>query len=92
MSACLWCGQPFEPRRTGGKPQQFCSTPCRRAFDHACGAWVRAAIGFGLLRATTIREWHEDNARVAPDGQVRLEATPVALAKPSRVRPVPERR
>jgi hypothetical protein len=78
MSVCLWCGQSFEPRLSGGKPQRFCGAPCRRAFDHACGAWVRAAIAVGLLRSTTIREWAQDNARVASDGQVGSEATQVA--------------
>jgi hypothetical protein len=74
MSACLWCGEPFEPRE-GGKPQRFCRPAHRRAFDHACGAWVRHAIAAGLLTGTTIREWHQRNARVAPDGQVASEAT-----------------
>jgi hypothetical protein len=30
---CAQCGNPFEPRkRSGGKPQKFCSTACRQAF------------------------------------------------------------
>ena len=30
---CEQCGEAFEPRQgSGGKPQRFCSTPCRLAF------------------------------------------------------------
>ena len=80
MSAlCLWCGQPFEPRLSGGSPQRFHSAACRRAFDHACGAWVREAINVGLLTAAVIREWAQDSARAGSKGQVGSEATQVAL-------------
>ena len=48
-TACSWCGQPFEPRRTGGSVQRFCATACRRAFDRAARSWVRQAIAEGLL-------------------------------------------
>ena len=32
---CLWCRRPFEPRRSGGKPQRFCMPVHRRAFETA---------------------------------------------------------
>jgi len=32
---CLWCRRPFEPRRSGGKPQRFCVPAHRRAFETA---------------------------------------------------------
>ena len=36
---CTWCGMDFKPRNNGGKPQRFCSTPCRRDFNAACRIW-----------------------------------------------------
>ena len=36
---CTWCGDTFEPRNNGGKPQRFCSIPCRRNFNAACRIW-----------------------------------------------------
>ena len=37
---CTWCGTAYEPRSNGGKPQRFCSAPCRRAFETACRIWA----------------------------------------------------
>ena len=43
MSAlCTWCGTEYEPRSNGGRPQRFCSAPCRRAFETACRIWGAA--------------------------------------------------
>ncbi len=43
MSAiCTWCGTEYEPRSNGGKPQRFCSAPCRRDFETACRIWAAA--------------------------------------------------
>ncbi len=39
---CTWCGTAYEPRSNGGKPQRFCSAPCRRAFETACRIWAAA--------------------------------------------------
>ncbi len=39
---CTWCGTEYEPRSNGGKPQRFCSAPCRRAFETACRIWAAA--------------------------------------------------
>ncbi len=39
---CTWCGTEFESRSNGGKPQRFCSAPCRRAFETACRIWAAA--------------------------------------------------
>jgi hypothetical protein len=63
---------------SGGSPQRFHSAPCRRAFDHACGAWVREAINAGLLTAAVIREWALDSARAASRGPVGSEPTQIA--------------
>lgn len=32
---CRGCSQPFTPRSNGGKPQRFCSRPCRMAYASA---------------------------------------------------------
>jgi endogenous inhibitor of DNA gyrase (YacG/DUF329 family) len=42
--ACPWCSRPFTPRRSGGKPQRFCSPQCRRAFERELRAWARDQI------------------------------------------------
>lgn len=33
MANCKWDGKEFEPRRSGGLPQQFCSKRHKRAFE-----------------------------------------------------------
>jgi len=53
--SCLWCGQPFEPRRTGGKRQRFCVQTCRRAFARAAAALVARAIEAGTLSRDELR-------------------------------------
>jgi hypothetical protein len=47
---CRWCGCAFRPRLTGGYPQRFCHSACRRAFDGAARRWVSAAIADGRFR------------------------------------------
>ncbi len=37
---CKWCGNSFEPRGNGGKPQRFCSKDCRENFNTACRIWA----------------------------------------------------
>lgn len=46
------CGRAFQPRRTGGRPQEFCSSACRRRFD---GEIRRAARARARRRATSRR-------------------------------------
>ena len=41
---CGQCGRPFQPRQTGGRAQRFCSSDCRRLFDHAVRAAGRAIM------------------------------------------------
>ena len=52
---CLWCGQPFAVRRSGGSPQRFCGTRCRQAFWSAARRWVMAAVESGLLTADALK-------------------------------------
>ena len=47
--ACVWCGQPFKPRRTGGSPQRFCLPAHRRAFDMAARRYVDRLIAAGRV-------------------------------------------
>jgi hypothetical protein len=44
---CLWCSQPFEPRRSGGKPQRFCVPAHRRAFETAARQFLGRLIAAG---------------------------------------------
>ncbi len=37
---CTWCGNDFEPRNNGGKPQRFCSKDCRENFNTAYRIWA----------------------------------------------------
>jgi hypothetical protein len=46
---CLWCSQPFEPRRSGGKPQRFCVPAHRRAFETAGRQFLGRLIAAGEL-------------------------------------------
>jgi hypothetical protein len=58
---CAFCSHPFTARRTGGKPQRFCSERCRRAYERELRAWARNQIAAGgvtppqLQRARSLR-------------------------------------
>ena len=67
---CQGCGAEFTPRRTGGKPQRFCSKPCRLrwASDHrwdnrqpkiapcvVCGTPTRSHTGVALCDSDACR-------------------------------------
>lgn len=52
---CPWCGQPFEPRATGGSDQRFCSQRCRAAIWSAARRWVGRALEAGLLSAEALK-------------------------------------
>ena len=59
---CLWCGQPYERRKDGGKRQRFCSPAHRRAFHHAAARWMAAAIETGAMSRALLREGLASNA------------------------------
>lgn len=46
---CPSCNATFVPRRSGGRPQRFCSLGCRRAHEAAARAAGRAQIEGGVL-------------------------------------------
>jgi endogenous inhibitor of DNA gyrase (YacG/DUF329 family) len=52
---CPWCEHPFTPRRTGGKPQRFCSERCRREYERELRAWARARIADGEITPTQLQ-------------------------------------
>ncbi len=52
---CTWCGTTYEPRSNGGSAQQFCSAPCRRAFDSACRIWAAAEYAAERVSIITLR-------------------------------------
>ena len=76
MIDCIWCELSFEPRASGGKPQRFCSTLCRRAFDTASRKWVSVAIEAGTLTVAELR-----NAAIATRTLVRGQIIPFPVAK-----------
>ena len=59
---CLWCGRSYEARKDGGKRQRFCSPAHRRAFYHAAGLWMAAAIETGLVSRALLRKGLASNA------------------------------
>ncbi len=60
---CLWCETEFQPRGTGGKPQKFCSAPCRRDFEAACRAYAAAEVEAGRIPVSVLRMALEQRAR-----------------------------
>ena len=61
--ACTWCGDPYTPRKTGGRPQRFCSEGCRRAFGSGCRAWAGALLASGLLPVSALKRTLRQRAR-----------------------------
>ena len=55
MTTCVWCGSPFGPRTTGGKPQRFCGESCRREFWQKLRAWALLAVDTGLLPVEALK-------------------------------------
>ena len=76
MSACLWCGQTFEPRRTGGSTQQFHAIACRRAFDLAARIWFRQAVEAGTLTVAQLKQCLQDSARAGSSGHLASAGGP----------------
>jgi len=75
---CLWCGELYKPRRTGGSAQRFDSDACRMAFHTAARLWALAEIEAGRLSVDQLKNTARHSVHAAPDGQVGSEATQVA--------------
>jgi hypothetical protein len=58
---CDWCSRPFTPRRTGGRPQRFCSERCRRASEKAMREWAQQELAAGRVTIAEIKRerWSE---------------------------------
>ena len=86
---CMWCGEPFTPRTTGGRRQRFCLERCRRDFESGCRTWAEQAVASGLLpvlalkhaleqRARSVEAHSRPNAAPAPDKASRESWAPPA--------------
>jgi hypothetical protein len=53
---CLWCHNPFLPRRNGGSPQRFCSGEHREIFWSASRRWAERAVAAGVLTVDQIKD------------------------------------
>ena len=76
LTACSWCGEPFRPR-TGGRPREYCSVPCRRAmgrYREALPRW-RAELAQLNASAAAYRDVVPTFLRNEIDGLERLIAT-----------------
>ncbi len=77
---CLWCGQAFKPRTTGGSAQKFCCMEHRQQFWIAARRWTVRAIEAGLLSVDCLKASH--TSVHAAGGAFRL-ANPPWHAEPS---------
>jgi hypothetical protein len=59
---CPWCSRTFTPRRTGGKPQRFCSPQCRRASERAGREWVRQELAAGRVTVAELQHARSSGA------------------------------
>ncbi len=53
-AACLWCRRAYARRATGGKPQKFCSSACRRACHGAARRYAVLELEAGRLSVETV--------------------------------------
>jgi hypothetical protein len=67
VATCAWCSGPFASRRSGGRPQRFCSPAHRRAWDTAARRLVARMVAESQL---AVGVWHDDGrgATRAPVG------------------------
>ena len=56
---CLWCGQPFSPKKKGGCKQIFCRAEHRNRFWNTGRAILITLIEQGRLTIEELREFHE---------------------------------
>ena len=80
MTTCVWCGSPFSPRATGGKPQRFCGESCRREFWQKLREWALLAVDTGLLPVEALkRAGSNGGVASAPNGKRSVLAECEAL-------------
>ncbi len=66
---CPWCGTSFMPRSDGGKPQRFCSPPCRKKYHAGCRAWAEDRVNRGLLPISALKRALAQRTR-SPEGDL----------------------
>lgn len=66
MTACLWCGNPFEPRQSGGKAQRYCSASCRRGMEHSARSYALAAVDAEILTVEDLKRGPSSTPALAP--------------------------
>ncbi len=52
--ACLWCSEPYARRATGGRPQKYCCSTCRRACHAAARRWAVSELEAGRLSVANV--------------------------------------
>ena len=77
--ACMWCGKGFALRVNGGKPQVFCRTACRRAFDAVGRRWVAEVIAASTLTLDSLRNGAAATRALLPEA-----VSPASLSVPQK--------
>ncbi len=52
---CSWCNGQFQPRRSGGSPQEFCSATCRSALWSAVRDWGMSQLQTGHISVASLK-------------------------------------
>ena len=76
---CMWCGKGFALRVNGGKPQVFCRTACRRAFDAVGRRWVAEVIAASTLTLDSLRNGAAATRALLPEA-----VSPASLSVPQK--------
>ena len=79
----MWCGKGFALRVNGGKPQVFCRTACRRAFDAVGRRWVAEVIAASTLTLDSLRNGAAATRALLPEA-----VSPASLSVPQKPAPV----
>jgi hypothetical protein len=77
LSVCsrLGCGRVFQPRRSGGRRQEFCTPRCRRLFNDQSRRQARLRAKAGVRRRLAARSWGW-GAEMATGRRVRIAIHP----------------
>ena len=84
-SICPWCGDPFTPRHTGGKPQRFCSTHCPRDHEAALRAWAQDQFAQGKVSIADLQRARCQDDRPAGSGCLTSSGAMVDRERNTRV-------
>ena len=82
------CSRAFEPRGSGGRPQEFCTAVCRRRFNDEARRQARARLKKRATRARPARAWAWGTDAATGRRVVLVIHLPLAMAPPSS-RPFP---